>query len=300
MTSAADQRALLEPIHLPADALYVSLNVLWSSAVPNHSISSKFFLDIAQQPVRSRMSGVGEKSMFFVYNRMLTFVLDNRRPIGISAIRSCGSFADIYVDPPPAVKLRVIGPDGMELQLYVPYSPTFVDTPSSQIETMSLFLTVTLTDIHGNLVRIQNREHQMTPLVGVTNTSFHRITMPRSDNEHLQDVIPVFAFTDLSVRQEGIFKLRFNLFEITNGMSIHRAEAFSLQFQVFSAKNFPGMEPSTPFTETLKKHGLRVRVSKSIRTAKSQARALKMDPIKGPDHDGLNIGRHNGYQPYNV
>jgi len=128
MTSAADQRALLEPIHLPADALYVSLNVLWSSAVPNHSISSKFFLDIAQQPVRSRMSGVGEKSMFFVYNRMLTFVLDNRRPIGISAIRSCGSFADIYVDPPPAVKLRVIGPDGMELQLYVPCSLTFVDT----------------------------------------------------------------------------------------------------------------------------------------------------------------------------
>ena len=128
MASAADQRTLLEPIHLSADALYASLHVFWSFAVSNHSISSKFFLDIAQQPVRSRMSGVGEKSMFLARNCMLTFVLDNRRPIGISAILSCGSFTDVYVDPPPAVKLRVIGPDGMELQLYVPCSLTFVDT----------------------------------------------------------------------------------------------------------------------------------------------------------------------------
>jgi Velvet factor len=159
-------------------------------------------------------------------------------------------------------------------------------------------MTVTLTDIAGNVVRIQNREHQMTPVVGVSNTSFHRITMPRTENEHLHDIIPVFAFTDLSVRQEGVFKLRFNLFELTSGMSIHRAEAYSREFQVFSAKNFPGMEPSTPFTECLKKHGLRVRVSKSIRTAKSHARVLKLDhPVKG-DHEGHSMPRHTNYHPY--
>jgi len=82
MMSAAEQRALLEPIHLSGDALYSPLHVFSILAGPNHSISSKFFLDIAQQPVRSRMSGVGEKSTFFIRNCMLTFVLDNRRPIG--------------------------------------------------------------------------------------------------------------------------------------------------------------------------------------------------------------------------
>jgi hypothetical protein len=168
---------------------------------------------------------------------------------------------------------------------------------SSQIETMFLFVTATLTDTHGNPVRIQNREHQMTALVGVTNTTFHRITIPRSDNEHLHDIIPVFAFTDLSVRQEGVFKLRFDLFEVTGGMTYHRAEVFSNEFQVFSAKNFPGMEPSTPFTEILKKHGLRVRVSKSIRAAKAQARVLKTNPMKA-DHEPHHM--RNNYQPYSV
>ena len=83
-------------------------------------------------------------------------------------------------------------------------------------------------------------------------------------------VIPVFAFTDLSVRQEGSYHLRFNLFEIIAGEAIHHAEAYTMGFKVYTAKEFPGMQTSTPFTDLLRRHGLRVRTCKSSRTTKKR------------------------------
>lgn len=116
-------------------------------------------------------------------------------------------------------------------------------------------------------VVVPAREKQMTAIVGVTNTTLHRINVP-TENGGAVDPWGVFAFTDLSVRQEGDYRLQFHLYEIIGGEVVHRARAESDRFHVYAAKGFPGMEQSTAFTDLLKKHGIRVRVSKSIRATK--------------------------------
>lgn len=117
----------------------------------------------------------------------------------------------------------------------------------------------------------------MTALVGVTNASLHRITIP--GNQHRPaSTKGVFAFTDLSVRQEGYYCLRFNLLEIIDGEAIPRAETFSDVFRVYTAKTFPGMAKSTEFTDILRNHGIRIRVSKSIRTTKKSGNKVKNPP----------------------
>ena len=136
------------------------------------------------------------------------------------------------------------------------------------MEALSLVMQVGLVDEDFKPVIAQTRERQMTALVGITNTTLHRITLS-NETTHSQTIKGMFVFTDLSVRQEGHYYLQFDLFEIRNGEIFHRAESFSTQFRVYSPKTFPGMKPSTPFTHQLKKVGTRVRVSKSIRTAKS-------------------------------
>ncbi|KAJ2364528.1 hypothetical protein H4S01_003737, partial [Coemansia sp. RSA 2610] len=50
-----------------------------------------------------------------------------------------------------------------------------------------------------------------------------------------------FVFSDLSVRMEGSFRLRFDLFEITGEQVHSRASAMSDVFHVYSPKRFPGM-----------------------------------------------------------
>lgn len=96
MLSAAEQRGHLEPAtRLPVDTgLYGPLALVLLPAA-DRSRCSKYFLDIAQQPLRSRMSGVGEKSMSRFADCVLTCVLDNRRPIGTSDPLLCHSVPDL-------------------------------------------------------------------------------------------------------------------------------------------------------------------------------------------------------------
>lgn len=141
------------------------------------------------------------------------------------------------------------------------------------MEAMSFFLQVVLVH-HDTLepVVVPARERQMSALVGVTNTTLHKITLPaEAEKRRPASLEGVFAFTDLSVRQEGDYRLQFHLYEIVGGETIHRADVKSDKFHVYAAKGFPGMEQSTSFTDVLKKHGIRVRVSKSARASKKFA-----------------------------
>jgi hypothetical protein len=126
-------------------------------------------------------------------------------------------------------------------------------------------------------VVVNARERQMTPLVGVTNATMHRIVFSSADGRPPQPT-GVFAFTDLSVRQEGVYRLRFHLFEIRDGEAIPLCFTDSEAFRVHPAKGFPGMAQSTAFTDILKKHGLRVRVSKSIRAPKRLGNQVDSEP----------------------
>lgn len=225
-----------------------------------------------------------------------SLTLDNRRPIGIKFPYCFG----LTADPPPAVSVSILrsGENGSQVGLYI--RAFFSADLSPAMEAMSLFLQATLVDMELKPVVVQNRERQMTALVGVTNTTMHRITIP-DERLRTQCVKGIFAFTDLSVRQEGNYYLRWDLFEIINGEAIHRHEVYSAKFKVYPAKNFPGMQQSTALTDLLKKYGIRVRVSKSTRTAKqrgNQVRRSRFDPEIFEQHQ-LHINPASAsYSPY--
>lgn len=159
---------------------------------------------------------------------------------------------------------------------------------------MNLYCLVVLVDTEFKPVVVQNRERQMTPLVGTTNTTFHRISFPPEHcDPGAQLIRPVFAFTDLSVRQEGHYHLKFSVYEIINGESVIRKEAFSSIFRVYPAKTFPGMARSTWYTDHIKKFGIRVRVSKSTRATKQRDGGVKHHEFENE----IDIKRHLAINP---
>ena len=105
-----------------------------------------------------------------------------------------------------------------------------------------------------------------------------------------------FIFSDLSVRHEGWFRLRFSLLEqvklpedadperplavvqdpasaaarIQKGMT-NRMEVVSYPFQVYSAKKFPGLSESTQLSRCVAEQGCRVRIRRDVRIRKHVA-----------------------------
>lgn len=116
---------------------------------------------------------------------------------------------------------------------------------------------------------IYNRGQSLNPLVGVRNVSHHKVSNSSGDSRFPLDPFAVFAFPDLSVRHEGLYCLMFYVYEICGDEFIHRAAIKSNTFRVYPAKEYPGMPDSTPFTELLKAHGIRVRVTKAQRAKRA-------------------------------
>lgn len=77
-----------------------------------------------------------------------------------------------------------------------------------------------------------------------------------------------FIFPDLSCRQNGRYKLRFTLMKVSmpsmgeGGQGSIAGSIDSDEFEVFSAKDFPGMRASTTLTKELKRQGATVSVKK--------------------------------------
>ena len=77
-----------------------------------------------------------------------------------------------------------------------------------------------------------------------------------------------FCFPDLSCRTPGSFRLKFALVVLdpTRMMAGDRSQilatAMSEPFQVYNAKDFPGMKASTPLTKKLKEQGCLISIKK--------------------------------------
>ncbi|CAF9943409.1 MAG: hypothetical protein ALECFALPRED_000302 [Alectoria fallacina] len=77
-----------------------------------------------------------------------------------------------------------------------------------------------------------------------------------------------FVFPDLSCRQNGHYRLRFTLMKVSmpnsteDGQGSIAGSIDSDVFEVFSAKDFPGMRASTALTKELKRQGATVSVKK--------------------------------------
>src|SRR5271163_970208 len=82
---------------------------------------------------------------------------------------------------------------------------------SPLLETSSLFLHVLLIhdDTREPISSVHNRGRELTPMAGAR-TAFVNCTSSLDP----PGILGVFAFNDLSVRKEGLYRLQFYLFEI--------------------------------------------------------------------------------------
>ncbi|KAL8705263.1 MAG: hypothetical protein Q9201_001594 [Fulgogasparrea decipioides] len=167
------------------------------------------------------------------------------------------------IDPPPIVQLSLTGFD--------PTSKADVDALRNPHNVVQC----SLIDSSGaNVTMIQDDndpKKDSRRLMGhIHTTPFVGIDPAKStssvDNANIGCF---FIFSDLSCRNTGRYRLRFTLVPFTMAMlqpgsttSLTVPPVESNVFEVFSAKDFPGMKASTDLTKELKSQGAAVSVRK--------------------------------------
>lgn len=108
-------------------------------------------------------------------------------------------------------------------------------------------------------------------LVGSLASSIHRLR----DTDNVEGGF--FVFGDLSVKQEGRYRLRFTLYERDQNHPTPSfyfiGELITNVFTVFPAKLFPGMTDSTALTRTFSDQGVKVRLRKDSSTMAARKRS---------------------------
>ncbi|PGH07262.1 hypothetical protein AJ80_08022 [Polytolypa hystricis UAMH7299] len=146
------------------------------------------------------------------------------------------------VDPPPIIQLRIRN-DNDPAQNYL-QSPYF-------------FMCCTL---------YHETEDEPAPyapataLAGTLVSSLHRLKDVDNQDGGF------FVFGDLSVKVEGTFRLKFNLFEMRKTEVIHLKSVLSQPFKVHPPKSFPGMSESTFLSRSFADQGVKLRIRKEART----------------------------------
>lgn len=228
------------------------------------STSSRYHLSIRQQPIAARACGAGDR---------------DRRP----------------VDPPPILQMLLtdFNPDSEEDKTIL-QDPRFtvgcllypVHNPSCSSKSPNRMGRQDGTDL-GIDLKDSNAPGQSTPLLSgksfvspfyvdeepdpdtapshpSTDNNPPRTTVRRANGGagHTSPRPPAsfFIFSDLSVRTAGLYRLQFRLMnwgtvEDTGQSMPILAEAWSEPFQVYPAKNFPGMRDSSLLTVRLKELG---------------------------------------------
>ncbi|PIA18772.1 hypothetical protein COEREDRAFT_79756 [Coemansia reversa NRRL 1564] len=176
------------------------------------------------------------------------------------------------VDPPPIIQLHVS--DTTTTNNRVPSCRIYLHNPY-------YFMYATLMDERGERELNTLSDKKARTMTGSVVASL----------AHLKDVDgndgAFFVFPDLSVRCEGVYKLKFSLFEIVGNQVFFCKSITSTMFTVYSAKKFPGMEESTRLTKLFAEQGLKIRVRKEQKTgrpkgARSRPIATAMHSDAGP------------------
>ncbi|KAJ1980749.1 hypothetical protein H4R33_005396 [Dimargaris cristalligena] len=97
-----------------------------------------------------------------------------------------------------------------------------------------------------------------------------------------------FVFPDISVRVEGTYRLKFSLFEIVGSVVYFCKSVLSSPFTVYSAKKFPGMDPSTSLSQTFAKQGLKVRMRSENRRKKANLAITNKNTKESPNSSSNN------------
>lgn len=108
-----------------------------------------------------------------------------------------------------------------------------------------------------------------------------------------------FVFSDLSVRLEGYFCLRYRFFDLFSSRTVGSndvpvaAELYSGGFVIYSTKEFPGLQASTPLTKHLSRWGVRVNLREGERRRANDSSADE-DELGGDTPKGQRRGRPPG------
>ncbi|CEP17995.1 hypothetical protein [Parasitella parasitica] len=147
------------------------------------------------------------------------------------------------IDPPPIIQLLSNQQDDEYLQ-----NPYF-------------FLYATLTDVRGETDLHFVNGNRTT--AGTVVQSLHKL------KDHDNTDGGFFIFSDISVRLEGYYRLKFTLYEIDGSLVNRLCSIVSDVFQVYSPKSFPGMSESTFLTRSFSDQGVRIRIRKEPRSSSS-------------------------------
>lgn len=80
----------------------------------------------------------------------------------------------------------------------------------------------------------------------------------------------MFVFSDLAVKIEGTFVLRYRVFNISSNAFVGSgipilAECYGGPFKIYSTKEFPGLRASTDLTKHISFHGVRLNLRENER-----------------------------------
>jgi len=197
------------------------------------------------------------------------------------AARACG-FGERdrrVIDPPPIVQLVVNDPAG--------------HSDASEMRYPFNVVHCTLWSMDGNT--------DETALIGVDKRLTRRLmgTLVSSpfvglDEEGKEGCF--FCFPDLSCRTHGKYRLRFVLMRLEpsdlqpEGYTPIITEALSEVFTVYTAKEFPGMRPSTALTKALKRQGCAISVKKGNEKAIGQVGGSGKDDGSGDEDTPSSTG----------
>ncbi|KAJ3850463.1 velvet factor-domain-containing protein [Lentinula lateritia] len=179
------------------------------------------------------------------------------------------------IDPPPVVLLRLF-------ERTAPSQYGFLENEISNYEnigTMGLLCAVDLIPV----IKSGVQDFSFTENVPVPEPEIARLTMnvligskvvqPHLIERHGRKNL-MFVFSDLAVRNLGSFRLRYRFFDLFSTMPgkdmTIQAECIGGTFEVFSTKDFPGLQVSTELTKELSAQGVPLNVRNSERKTKKR------------------------------
>ncbi|KAJ3789814.1 velvet factor-domain-containing protein [Lentinula aff. detonsa] len=204
------------------------------------------------------------------------------------------------LDPPPVVALRLY-----QLVQTGPYNFQEIEMINYEdIETTGLLCTAELIpvnemrsghhyDLHTDGSYEYNSDHHMSTNSDYLPSFAQHDPVPESEVARLTTKVLIgskvvqphivnhngrqkmlFVFSDLAVRNLGLFRLRYKFFDLFSAAPGRhtkiQAECIGGTFRIFSTKHFPGLQVSTDLTKILSAHGISLNIRNSERRSKKR------------------------------
>lgn len=193
------------------------------------------------------------------------------------AARACGSGERDRrnIDPPPIVQLHVQAP-GMtkeETKKYLKYEGYVINC--------WIYDEAGVKDMSAMPPEYRYQRRLTGSLVG---TPFH-------GRDEFGNEGCFFPFSDLSVRTLGRYRIKFNLIMLDTGrpgQSTHfpiLAETFSGTFDVYTAKEFPGINESSKLVRSLREQGCIISIKKGNDKKKKKAKGVEYEDEDEDERD---------------